>query len=266
MDAPALPKPGRALVGVMLGLLGLWLMFAMALNWGGASPALFQLLVGNTERILAGEIWRLVTAPLMHSPDQPWHVVGVLFGLFFLAPSLEARWGSRRLLGFLALSAVSGYLCQLLVELVLPADVAGRLSAGYWFGAVPVIEAVAVAWALSFRGQTVRLMFVLPVTTTGLLVFVIGFSVLRLIAAQAPPEGLISPFGGMLAGWFFGGGTPSPARRLYLKLRYSQLQRQSERAKVERGQRVKRAPFSVIQGGQGKPDDDDEPPSGRHLN
>ena len=72
---------------------------------------------------------------------------------------------------------------------------------GHWFGSVPVIEAISVAWALNFRGQTVRLFFVLPVTARGLLAFVIGFSLLRLIAVQQTPEGLISPFGGLAAGW-----------------------------------------------------------------
>jgi membrane associated rhomboid family serine protease len=263
----ALPKPGRALWGILLVLFGVWLMFAMALNWGGADPALFELFVGNSQSILSGQLWRLLTAPLIHMPNDPWHVVGVMIGLYFMAPALEARWGGRRLVVFLWASAVLAYLCQMLAEWVLPGSVASKLSMGYWFGGVPVIEATAVAWALHFRGQTVRLFFVLPVTTRGLLLFVIGFSVLRLIAVQQTPEGLISPFGGLAAGWFLGGGTPSPARRLYLKFRYTQLQRETERVRKERARRVKQAPFSVIKGGQGRRDDDDDDgPGGQYLN
>lgn len=244
-----LPRPGKTLTAVMLTLLALWLMFAMAINWGGASPQLFYLLAGSTEGIAAGEIWRLLTAPLIHMPTDPWHVVSVLLGLYFLAPSLEARWGGRRFVFFLWGSAVLAYLCQFLVELMLP-SVAPKLSSGFWFGSIPAVEAVAVAWALEFRGQVVRLFFVLPVTSTGLLVFIIGFSVLRLISAQQTPEGLIAPFGGLAAGWLLGGGTPSPARRLYLKFRYAQLQREAERE--ARARRAKRGPLSVIEGGQGK--------------
>jgi membrane associated rhomboid family serine protease len=264
----ALPKPGRALWAAMLTLFGVWLMFAMALNWGGADPALFELFVGNTERILSGQVWRLLTAPLIHMPNDPWHVVGVMIGLYFLAPSLEERWGGRRLLLFLWSSAILAYACQMLAELLLPQSIGSKLSSGYWFGGVPVVEAVSVAWALHFRGQTVRLFFVLPVTARGLLAFVVGFSVLRLIAVQQTPEGLIAPFGGLAAGWFLGGGTPSPARRIYLKFRYTQLQRESARARQERAQRVKGAPFSVIKGGQGRreDDDDDEGPGGKYLN
>jgi membrane associated rhomboid family serine protease len=196
------------------------------------------------------------------------HVVSVLIGLYFLTPSLEERWGSRRLAWFLLISGAFAYAFQLLVEAVVPASVALKLSGEYWFGAMPVIEAVAVAWALNFRGQTVRLFFVLPITARGLLAFVIGFSVLRLVAVQHAAEGLIAPFGGLIAGWLFGGGTPSPARRVLLKLRYARLQRETERVRRERTRRVGRSSLRVIEGGRSRPevedDDDDERP--KYLN
>lgn len=260
----ALPKPGRALQGILVGLLGIWLMFAMALNWGGADPGLFELFVGKTDEIASGQIWRLFTAPLIHMPNDPWHLMGVLLGLFFLGPSLEGQWGGKRFGLFLYSSAVLAYVCQLTVELLLPASAAGKLSMGYWFGGVPAVEALSVAWALTFRGQTVRLLFVLPVTARGLLWFVVGFSVLRLIAVQQTAEGLIAPFGGLAAGWLLGAGTPSPLRRLYLKFRYSQLQRETERAARDRGRRVKQSRLSVIEGG--RRDDDDDRPGGKYLN
>jgi membrane associated rhomboid family serine protease len=262
--AVALPKPGRALKIILLTLLGIWLMFAMAVNWGGADPAVFELFVGNTDAILSGQIWRLFTAPLVHLPSDPWHVMGVLLGLYFLGPSLEQRWGGRRFTFFLWASAVLAYCCQLAAELILPATAAAKMSMGYWFGAVPAIEALSVAWALTFTGQTVRLLFVLPVTSRGLLWFVIGFSVLRLIAVQQTAEGLISPFGGLAAGWLLGAGTPSPLRQLYLKFRYSQLQREAEReARERKRRRVEQSRLSVIQGGRR---DDDDGPGGKYLN
>jgi membrane associated rhomboid family serine protease len=262
----AFPKPGRALMVVMLALLAIWVMFAMALRWGDADPRLFELFLGNAAAIREGQVWRLFTAPFVHSPNDPWHIVGVLLGLYFLTPSLEQRWGSRRLIVFLLLSAIIGYSCQFVVESVLPDDVAAKLSSQqYWFGAIPAIEAVAVAWALNFKGQNVRLFFVLPVTATQLLWYVVGFSVLRLIAASGTAEGLISPFGGMLAGWLLGGGTPSPARKLLLRWRYRQLEREAAQSKAKRQSRVRQAPFSVIEGGRRK-DDDDDTPGGRILN
>jgi hypothetical protein len=67
----AFPKPGRALMGVMLALLAIWVMFAMALQWGDADPRLFELLMGNSAAIRELEIWRLFTAPLIHAPSEP---------------------------------------------------------------------------------------------------------------------------------------------------------------------------------------------------
>jgi len=261
-----LPRPGRALKVILIALLGVWLMFAMALNWANADPAIFQFFAGNTDAILRGQVWRLFTASLIHMPNDPWHVVGSLLGLYFLGASLEQRWGGRRFTFFLVWSGVLAYLCQFAGELLLPSGIAGRLSSGYWFGSVPVIEAVSVAWALNFRGQTVRLLFILPVTATGLLAFVVGFSLLRLIAVQQTPEGLISPFGGLAAGWLLGGGTPSPLRKLYLKFRYAQLEREAAQERKERARRAKKAPFSVIEGGRGRRDDDQGNGGGSYLN
>jgi membrane associated rhomboid family serine protease len=261
-----LPRPGRALKGILIALLGIWLMFAMALNWANADPAIFQFFAGNTEAIAQGQVWRLFTASLIHSPSDPSHVLWSLLGLYFLGTSLEQRWGGRRFAFFLLWSGALAYLCQFLAELLLPSSIGARMSSGFWFGSVPMLEAISVAWALNFRGQTVRLMFLLPVTSGGLLAFVVGLSVLRLIAVQQTPEGLISPFGGLAAGWLLGGGTPSPLRRLVLKFRYAQLEREAAQERKERARRAKKAPFSVIEGGRSKRDDDSGNGGGSYLN
>lgn len=262
-------RPGRALTGVMIALLSIWLMFAIAINWGGASDELFLAFCGNTDKILSGEIWRLFTAPLMHHPTGTIsHILFALLGLFFLAPTLEQKWGSARMLRFLALSGVIAYGVQMIFQLVLPASLSARLVGPYWYGAFPVIEAIAIAWAFNFSGQTVRLFFVLPVTSRALIGFVVAISVLRLIAASQAPEGLLSPFGGLFAGWLLGAGTPSPLRRAYLKFRLAQLDREVVQSKQRRARRVKQAPFRVIEGGRSETDDDDDGrgPDGRLLN
>ncbi len=249
-------RPGRGLTAVMIGLGAIWLVFAIAVNWGGASEELFLAFCGSTDRILHGEVWRLFTAPLMHYPSGTiGHILWAILGLFFLAPALEQRWGSPRLLRFLGMSAVFAYGTQMLLELALPASIAHRLVGEYWFGSVPVLEATAVAWAFSFRGQTVRLFFVLPVTSTGLVVFVCVMSVLRVVAAASSPEGLLSPFGGILAGWLFGGGTPSPMRRAYLQLKLARLDREAQRPGGGDRNR-KGSPLRVIEGGRSRPGSD----------
>jgi len=261
---PGLPRPGRALWGVILTLFAIWLAFAIGLNWGGVSENAFLLFAGNTERILHGEVWRLFTAPLIHLP-RVGSVMFLLLGFYFLTPTLEQHWGGARLLRFLILSALVAYGLQMLVGLALPRSVSQKLVGEYWFSATPVLGAVSIAWALTFRGQTVRLFFVLPVSSRGLILFVIGVSVLYLFTLEQMPSGLLAPFGGMLSGWLFGGGTPSPARRFWLKLRLAKLESEAKRESADRKKRVARSGFRVIEGG--KDDDEDRRgPDGRMLN
>jgi len=258
-----LPRPGKALLGVMGALLFIWIIFAVAINYGGLDPSAFLLFAGNTPAILHGEVWRLLTAGLIHLPAGPGavnHIVTSLLGLYFLAPTLEARWGARRTLLFLYGSCLMGFAMQLAAEALLPDAVAAALGQRYWFGAMGSIEAVAVAWALSNRGQTVRLFFVLPVSSTGLLVFVIGMSVLLVFAGEKPSSGLVTPFGGMLAGYLFGAGNPTPARRLLLKVRYRWIAGRAAKMQAK----GKASHLRVIEGGDA-PEPRRKPPTDKRF-
>jgi membrane associated rhomboid family serine protease len=271
-DAPsfALPRPGPALKGVLIGLLAIWLMFAVGLNWASVSSDVFLLLCGNTERILQGELWRLFTAGLVHLPSgngAVGHIITALLGLYFLGTTLESKWGSGRFLRFLLLSAVIGYTLQFAVLALVPPSVGARLADTYWFGALPAIDAVAIAFALSFRGQIVRLFFIIPVSSFGLILFVVGANVMYLLAAAQRLEGIVSPFGGMLAGWLFGGSTPSPARKLWLKLQLARLDAEAKREGRARRQRAERSHLRVIEGGRNDEQPDSKRgPDGRWLN
>ena len=224
----SLPRPGKALISVMVTLLAIWIVFAVGINWGGASVRVFEVLTGDTSLVLHGQLWRLVTAPLMHLPTGDGavgHIVTTLLGLYFLAPSLERKWGGRRMVLFLYGSAIFGFLFQMLVGTLL-SWVGARVSQNYWFGAVSAVEAVAIAWALSFRRQNVMLMCLIPVSSTVLVIFVVGVSVLRLLVGGTAPEGLFSPFGAMVFGWLVGGGDPAPIRKWWLGRKLKNLQAQ----------------------------------------
>lgn len=266
--AIGLVRPGPAVTGVMIALGAIWLMFALALNWGGATEDLFFLFCGNTNRILHGEVWRLFTAPLMHiASGSLADIFFAMLGLLFLTPDLERKWGSGRMIRFLVSSALISYGVQMLGEILVPASIGRRLfPSPYWFGSWPVLTAVAMAWALSFKGQTIRLFFVLPISSRGLVLFLFATSVLRVIANSVGSEGFLSPFGGMLAGWLLGGSTPSPLRRAYLKLRLAQLDREASRGARSAAQRRKDGSLRVIEGGRGKaPSRDDDGTGGRML-
>ena len=264
-----LPRPGKALMGLMVVVTALWLTFAIGLNWGGASPTLFLALTGDTAAILHGELWRLFTAPLLHTPfggDGVWHLLSTLIGLYFMAPRLEALWGPARMLRFIALTTTLAYVLQMLLELALPGQLGSRVVAAHWYGLTPAIGAIAIAWACTFKGQVVNLFMVLPVSSRTLILSVIGFGLLRLAAAQMPPEGQLAPFGGMFFGWLLGGGMPSPLRKAWLKLRLGQLEREEKRQGARKKPRPNPGGLRVLPGGRADDDDDDKGPDGRWLN
>jgi len=260
---PSIQRPSRALGTVLLGLVGLWLAFAVAVNWtlSPSSLALFNLLVGNTELVKKWELWRLLTAPFMHLPEGSAgvnHILSTVIGLFFLAPALESEWGTKRLLRFLAISSVFSYAVQFGLALVIPASIVQRLVPTYWFGAMPALEAVAIAFALSMRSRSVLLFFVLPIGSRGLLLATVGISVALVAANAIGPSGAIALFAGMLAGWLFGGGTPSPARRWWLRWKLQRLESEAI-ADRERRRNVAKRRFEVLPGGL------KDNPKGRHL-
>jgi hypothetical protein len=115
-------------------------------------------------------------------------------------------------------------------------------------------------------------MFVLPVSSTGLILLVVGMSLMYLIVGAQAPSGHIAPFAGMGLGWLLGGGTPSPLRRFYLKYRLAQLELETKREGADRKLKVKQSGLRVIEGGRSggsqndDDDDDDQGDSGKLLN
>jgi membrane associated rhomboid family serine protease len=260
-----LPRPSKALIGLMIALVAIWLSLAIGLNWGGAPTSVFYTLAGNSRAVLHGEVWRLLTAPFIHDPTRAWHVLSSCLGLYFFGPSLEERWGTARLMRFLALTSVIAYAIQIGLEAVLPASIGSRLVAGAWYGPSPAITAMVIAWALHHPHSVVRLFFMVPVSGRMLIAITVGWELFRLASAQPSEEGLIAPFGGIFCGWLIGGGTPSPLRRWWLKLRLAQLDGKSRREITRRRTRPNPGGLRVITGGR-KDDDDDKGPDGRWLN
>lgn len=251
-----LQRPGPVVSALMIGLFGIWLGLAIGTNFLGLPPQVLESLVGDTSAVLRGEVWRLVTAPLVHlTSGSIGHILSSLLGLLFLAPSLEEAWGGARFLRFVVASALVAYGLQLVWALAVPASLAAKTAPDVWFGFVPVITAISIAWALSFQGREVRLFLVLPVSSRTLLWLVVGMNVLAFVALSGSPAGPIAPFGAMLSGWLLGGGTPSPLRRWWLRLRLSRLDAEVARERKQRQARVQRSGLRLIEGGG-----EDEPP------
>jgi len=236
MDGPqrvslALPRPGPALKVVLLTVLGLGLLNAFALAWVPRGGEVFEALACDFAKLRQWQLWRALTSGLLTSPDHYGHLFFTLLGLYFLAPDLERRWGSARFVRFVALSIVAGNVAVMLGDAIAPASAQDRFHPPAVYGASAAIASVAIAWSRDNADRTVQMFFVLPMRGAWLFWLTIGFCVLDLIYPTALPEGVVAPLGGVVVGILFG-GSPSPARSFYLRLKLALLRRRSQSLSV----------------------------------
>jgi hypothetical protein len=139
---------------------------------------------------------------------------------------------------------------------LVPAGAQERFRPDFVFGPTAAIVAVAVAWSREYAQSTVNLFFFLPVRGRVLFWITLGFCVLDLIYPQAPPEGVVAPFGGLVVGLLFG-GSPSLFRSVWLRVRLALLRRQARGAasrevlalKPSRRRSSSSPPLRVVSGG-----------------
>jgi membrane associated rhomboid family serine protease len=259
MDGPqisvAFPRPGRALWTVLIAMATLGIASALLATWGGGDSTVFSWLAYEP-RHGAWQAWRLLSSGFLTSPASWGHLLFALVGLYFLGAPLEKRWGPWRFLRFLALSVLLGNLTTMLVDRLIGDAAPERFHPAYVFGPAAAITAVAVAWAREYSDSTVQLFMVLPIKGRVLFWITVGFCVLDLVYPAGMPEGVVAPFGGLVAGLLFG-GTPSLARTTWLHVRLALLRRQSTSVRVEdvlsrkpaRRPRPGAPPLRVVPGG-----------------
>ncbi len=71
-----------------------------------------------TSLLRALQPWRFITYQFLHSPDFIFHIFFNMLGLYFLGPTLERHWGSKRFLPFYLGCGVAGGLFYLLLVAV----------------------------------------------------------------------------------------------------------------------------------------------------
>jgi membrane associated rhomboid family serine protease len=250
------PRPGKALLFFLAALACLWLFFALGINWGKASAGPLRALVCTTDDVLSGELWRLLTAAVVHHPRSSGHVLFGLLVLYFFATPLEELWGPRRLFVFFAASAAFSYGCEALFGLLVPS------MRGEWLGSGVLSNAATVAWALGASSQSrVMLYFVLPVRPMVIVAFLGVYALARVIAQEPVPEGIVSPFASMLAGWML--ADQSPLRRAFLRRKLRRLEAQVAGIERRKARRRNGPNLRVLPGG--KDDDGNGSPNGGRM-
>src|SRR5262245_30453403 len=95
-----LPRPGKALKGMMVAIFAIWVCLTIGLAWLRAP--VFRAIVNvasGTDAVFSLQLWRFFSAPFVHF-GHPGHVLTTIAGLYFLGTSLEDRWGPRKMLAF----------------------------------------------------------------------------------------------------------------------------------------------------------------------
>lgn len=166
-----------ALIGATLAIS---LAAVIAVRAGFDAYASLALVPGD---VWAGEVWRLVTWPLVEA--SPWGLVSSCVALYFFGGQLAGAWGARRFaayLGGVALFAGVGTV------------VLGRVVPGAWtmghLGGFAVGHALVVAWALQFPDREIPVHVLLrlggPVLAYGTVGLIVLFAVFVGVAPVLP--------------------------------------------------------------------------------
>jgi membrane associated rhomboid family serine protease len=134
-------------------------------------------------------LWRLVTYQFLH--DGAFHIAMNMLGLYFLGPTLERHWSSKRFLGFyLACGTAGGVLYTLLT---------GWLGVGPMVGASGAILGLLAACAILFPQFVVFfIVFPVPIRVASVVIALVALTMILSRGSNAGGEA--AHFGGMLAG------------------------------------------------------------------
>ena len=189
-DTPFWSGFGRnATVLLIATLAGVWLatVFSRDVRAGVESP-LFDALSLHRPAVERGQVWRLVTAPLVYRSEALLPLLFGAYALYFTGTAVEAVLGFRGLLGLFASGSLVATAAQVGVWQVAPA--AGG-DTGY--GPAGGLLAVLVAYAVLHRDARILLFFVVPIPAWAFaLVWAAAVLFGRIGGVYAPPALLLS--------------------------------------------------------------------------
>jgi len=170
------------LVAIIIKPLGVFIY-----NW-------FQL--DATTPLRALQFWRLVTYQFLHDPSSIFHIFFNMLGLFFLGPTLEHHWGSRRFLFFYLYCGATGALFYLLLVAV------KFLPAIPMVGASGAILGMLAACAILFP-HFVVFIFLFPVPIRVAAVAFTAIYFVAVLTKDSNAGGDAAHLAGMAAGAFY---------------------------------------------------------------
>lgn len=145
-----------------------WLVGVTAVLWlvevfsrpgqGGGDGGLFAALALTPDGLARGEVWRLLTASVIHHRDALFGVLLGLYTVYVFGSAVEDVLGGREYLALVVAAAVLGSLAQVALWAAAPGPAARSAS-----GLGTVLVAVVIWYACQFPDARILLFFVLPV-------------------------------------------------------------------------------------------------------
>jgi membrane associated rhomboid family serine protease len=228
----------------LLTLIAVFILSAIGVQASGGGARIYDALALRPSAVIhQGRVWTLLTYALLHDLTSTWHLIFNCLVFYFFGSTMESRWGSKRMLIFVILTALGGGLFVMgsyFIGLGDPSVV----------GASAIGTGLIIAFGLAYPDRQVILLF-FPVKALHLVYITIALEVLGALSLSNVSSA--AHFGGMFAGYLL--CDASPLRRAYLNWRLRQLQ---GRAETLRSRSARRAgpPLRVIPGGQKAPPKD----------
>src|SRR5262245_54840643 len=139
-------------------------------SFWGMEPGFFtNAFLLDTQKVMEGQVWRLLTYAFLHAPDVWQHIVFNMLFLWWFGSDMEELYGPREFLAIYLVSAVLGGLVFQAVAVIKGGPPMSCL------GASGAVTAVMVLCALHYPNRIILLFFFLPLP---IWVFV-GFQVLK---------------------------------------------------------------------------------------
>jgi membrane associated rhomboid family serine protease len=149
--------------------------------------------VDSTSIFRSLQLWRLVGYQFLHDPSDPWHIIMNMMGLYFLGPTLERFWHSKKFLYFYLLCGVAGGVFYLLLANL------GVLDARVLIGASGAILGMLAACAILFP-QFVVFIFIFPVPIRIAAILFTGVFIFSIFTKAANAGGDAAHLAGMVVG------------------------------------------------------------------
>jgi len=172
-------------------IINIGIFMAMALSPGFAVTLAYWFAVDATSLAKGLQFWRLISYQFLHGSVG--HILLNMLGVFFLGPTLERNWGSRKFVTFyLGCGAAGGLFYLFLVG-------TGFLGGSLMVGASGAVLGMLAACAILFPHFVVILiLFPLPIRTAAIILTIMYLALV--VSRGENAGGEASHLGGMAAG------------------------------------------------------------------